>query len=128
MKLKLYYSTKQQPLDYPPNNGFSEAMDILASLQSQGIIYEKIDTTELPDDKVYEAYADAWHPSVSKKFGIRRVFGTRRRSGCFFGREVPALLVYEDSDSRPCDVYPQERLGQTITIKEYLTGLLAHSA
>lgn len=128
MKLKLYYSTKQHPLDDPTNHGFSEAVDLLAFLQSQGIICEKIDTTELPNDKVYEAYAAAWHSSVSKKFGIRRVFGTRRRSGCFFGREVPALLVYEDSGRHPIDVYPQERLGRTITIKEYLTGLLAHSA
>ena len=65
--------------------------------------------------------------NVPRKFGIRRVFGTRRRSGCFFGREVPALLVYEDSGSHPIDVYPQQRLGRTITINEFLKGFLTDS-
>ena len=127
MKLKLYYSTVQQPLDNPANHAFSEAIDILADVQKQGIRCEKIDTAELPHEKVYEAYADAWAPAVSKKFAIRRVFGTRRRSGCFFGREVPALLVYEDGSRHPVDVYPQEKLGRTITIRDYLTDLLADS-
>ena len=65
--------------------------------------------------------------NVSRKFGTRRVFGTRRRSGCFFGQEVLALLMYEYSGKHPIDVYPQEKLGRTITIKEYLTGLLVNS-
>lgn len=99
-------------------------MDLLGTLQSQGIHCEQIDTAELPNEKLYEAYADAWIPSVYRKFGIRRVFGTRRRSGCFFGREVPALLVYEDGGRAPIDVYPHEELGHTVTIRDLLMGLL----
>ena len=125
MKLKLYYSTVQQPLDDRANRAFSEAMDLLADAQKQGIRCEKIDTAELPPEKVYEAYADAWAPAVFKKFAIRRVFGTRRRSGCYFGREVPALLVYDDDREQPTDVYPHEELGRTVTIGEFLGDLLA---
>ena len=45
MRIKLCYSAKQQPLDYLSIDGFGEAMDILASLQSQGIVCEKMDIT-----------------------------------------------------------------------------------
>lgn len=124
MKLKLYYSTKQQPLDQPANHGFREAMDILASLGSLDIVCEMIDTDGLPNDKVYEAYADAWRPSISKKLAIRRVFGTRRRSGRFFGKEVPALLVYDEDCGHPIDVYPHEELGRIITIRDFLKKLV----
>jgi hypothetical protein len=124
VNLKLYYSTKQQPLDDPANHGFSEAMDYLALARSQGIVCEKVDTSELPNNKVYEAYADAWRPSISRKLAIRRVFGTRRRSGCFFGREVPALLVYDENGDHPIDVYPHEELGRIVTIREYVRKLL----
>jgi len=127
VKLKLYYNSKQHPQNDPANQGFSEAMDLLAVLESQGIHCDRIDTVRLPNEKVYEAYADAWTPSVSRKFAIRRVFGTRRRSGCYFGREVPALLVYEDSNGDPIDVYPHEKLGRTVTIKDFLKGLLTDS-
>jgi hypothetical protein len=75
--------------------------------------------------KVYRAYADAWLPSVSKKFGIRRVFGTRHLGGCFFGREVPALLVFKDDEEQPVNVYPHEEHGRIVTIKEFMQALLS---
>lgn len=98
-------------------------MELLTVLEQQGINCERVDTSRLSDREVYEAYAKAWAPSVSKKLGIRRVFGTRRRSGCFFGRGVPALLVYGGDGDHPVDVYPHEKLGRTITIKEFLEEL-----
>jgi hypothetical protein len=63
-------------------------------------------------------------PSVIKKFGIRRVFGSRRRSGWLFGREVPALLVYEEEGEDPVDVYPHDELGIIKTTKQYLENML----
>lgn len=125
MKLKLYYSTEQQPLGDPANQGFSEAMELLTLLERQGISCERIDTSKLSDEEIYEAYARAWTPSVFKKLGIRRVFGTRRRSGCFFGKGVPALLVYDEDEDHPVDVYPHEELSRTITIKEFLEELVS---
>jgi len=125
VELKLYYSTQQDPADNQANAGLNEAMERLHRLRDRGIACEKIDTALLPDETIYKAYVDAWTPSIAKKFGIRRVFGTRRRSGCYFGREVPALLVYEDDSESPIDIYPREELGRTVTIEEFLTDLLA---
>ncbi|MFQ5855749.1 MAG: hypothetical protein ACE5LU_08930 [Anaerolineae bacterium] len=127
VELKLYYNTQQEPADNPANAGLFEAMELLSRLQNRGITCEKIDTAALPDETIYRAYADAWIPSVSKKFAIRRVFGTRRRSGCYFGREVPALLVYENDGEHPVDVYPREEFGRTVMLREFLEDLLADS-
>lgn len=126
MQLKLYYSTQHQPADTPANAGLGAALDRLPQLRDLDISCQKIDTADLSDGAVYQAYAAAWAPAISKKFGIRRVFGTRRRSGCYFGREVPALLVYEDDGEEPSDVYPREELGRTVTIAEFLKDLVVN--
>jgi len=123
MKVKLYYSTEQHPFGDPANQGFDEVMALLTLLEKQGIGCERIDTSKLSDEEIYEAYAKAWIPSVFKKLGIRRIFGTRRRSGCFFGREVPALLVYDEDEDHPVDIYPHEERGRIMTIKEFLERL-----
>jgi hypothetical protein len=124
MKLKLYYSTEHPPLEDPANQGFGEAIELLTALEQQGVNSERVDTSQLSDEEIYAAYTKACVPSVFKKFRIRRVFGTRRRSGCFFGRGVPALLVYGGDGDHPADVYPHEELGRTVTIKEFLEGLV----
>jgi len=123
MKLKLYWSTKHKLIDVPFNKQFYEVTNLLQQLKKKGISSEVIDTDSLSDDALYTAYQNAVVPSVHWKFGIRRVFGTRRRSGCYFGREVPALLVYEEGESYPGDVYPHEE-GQVRvrTIYEFLQG------
>lgn len=123
MRLKLYHSTEGQPFGDRANQGFSEAMELLAVLEQQGVTCERVDTSRLSDGEIYEAYATAWMPSVSRKLGIRRIFGTRRRSGCFFGRGVPALLVYGGDGNHPIDVYPHEELGRIVTIQEFLQKL-----
>ncbi len=122
--LKLYYSNATKPLSDSANDGFEKALELLRQLQNENVTCEVVDTTRLSEEELYKAYAKAWLPSVSKKYGIRRVFGTRRRSGCFFGREVPALVVYEDDKENPVDIYPREELGRTVTIKEFLQDLV----
>jgi hypothetical protein len=101
-------------------------MEILTLLERRGINCERIDTSKLSEEDLYKAYLKAWTPSVFKKLGIRRIFGTRRRSGCFFGKGVAALLVYDEDEDQPVDVYPHEELGRTITIKEFLEELVIH--
>jgi hypothetical protein len=109
MLLKLYQSSAQAPEDVPANKGYRNVANLLRLLSRRGIESETIDIVRLSPDDLLKAYNDAVAPSVRKKFGIRRVFGSRRRSGSFFGREVPALLVYEEEDREtPGDVYPQE--------------------
>ena len=133
MKLKLYWSTKHELADVPSNKQFYEVMNLLKQLQKKGITSNIIDTASLPDSEIHRVYQDAVVPSVHQKFGIRRVFGSRRRSGCFFGKEIPAILAYEEGEQYPHHVYPHEEgQGQVRTIYEYLqdvmTGLLTRSS
>ena len=74
-----------------------------------------------------EAYVSrAVRPSVSKRYRVRRVFGTNKYSGQYFGGAVPALVVLENG--RPVDVYPhEEQDGTIVTIRDYLDRIGAGS-
>ncbi len=45
-------------------------------------------------------YIEAIAPSVLKKYRVRQVYGSRRRAGWPFGREVPALAVVGRRESQ----------------------------
>jgi hypothetical protein len=128
MRVTLYYSSEHTLLDTPDNAGFDldKALSLLEKLVRQGkLVYEVIDTSRLSSREVYEAYTQATIPAVVKGrvgYNIKHVYGSRRKSGVYFGREIPALLVYEEGEN-PSDVYPH-RLGEAeITIKEFLESL-----
>ncbi|MFC2012627.1 hypothetical protein ACFLVU_05805 [Chloroflexota bacterium] len=124
MILKLYHSGTHQPPDVPANKGLPNVTNLLKLLQRKGIDSQIIDIDSLSDEEALKAYSDAVVPSVFKKFGIRRVFGSRRRSGVLFGREIPALLVYDDDQEYPSDVYPHdEGQGKIVTIEGFLYNL-----
>lgn len=127
MKLELFYSSKHLPFDVPENEGFDldEVLRLLEGLKDQAI-YSVTDTSALSKGDLYEVYKLAMVPAVRKGrtgYNIRRVFGSRRISGHYFGREVPALLVYEEEGKNPTDVYPHQ-IGATVkTIREFLEDL-----
>jgi hypothetical protein len=81
-------------------------------------------------DEQLELWRDqATAASVWRHQAIRQTFGSRGRGGLpFFGRQVPALLVYEGEETIPVAVYPHsETRGDTrtdFTIEGYLKGLL----
>ena len=124
LKLILYYSSDHKPLEDPANRGLSE-VDRLWEKLPKNINKEKIDTNNMDEEELGKIYSKSCYPSVfTKKYKIRQVFGSRKRSGCFFCREVPALLVYKDIEY-PIDVYPhEEKGGKIITIKEFLEKLI----
>ncbi len=126
MLLKLYYNPDEQVLSVPANKGFSEVPGLLTSLKEKGIECEEIDTNVMSPGEIYKVYTEACTPSIVKGrmgYRVRQIFGSRRQSGAFFGKGVPALLVYEEEGQLPVDVYPHEELGRLITIKEFLQGL-----
>ena len=124
MILRLYQSTKHRLLDIPCNKDFDNVENLLKLLSRKGITVEIINMDSLSEADTLKAYSDAVMPSVSKKFGIRRVFGSRRRSGWLFGKGVPALLVYEEDEGYPIDVYPHDEGQDRIrTVKEFLFDL-----
>ena len=127
LKLILYYSSEHKPIEDPANRGFNE-VDGLWKKLPKNINKEKIDTKDMNEEELGKIYSRSWYPSVfTKKYKIRQVFGSRKRSGCFFAKEVPALFVYEDIEhpENPIDVYPhEEKGGKIITIKEFLEKLI----
>jgi hypothetical protein len=94
----------------------------LQSLRKKNVQLKIIDISNMPEDEVYKIYTNACIPSVYKKYKIRRVFGSHRRSGIFFGIK-PALLVYEGESLYPTDVYPHDIHGKVITIEDFLKSL-----
>ena len=89
-------------------------------LEETGIAYRVVDADALTPQGREEAYHSlAVRPSVRRRYRVRRVFGTNKYPGSFFGAAVPALVVFEDG--RPVDVYPHEQQdGTIVTIEDYL--------
>jgi len=123
MKFILYFDSQTSPLQASANTGFQEAMTIAKALQRKGLPLKLVNTERLNAEEVQKGYSAAVVASVQKKYRIRQIFGSRRRSGWLFGRGVPALLVYGQSEKVPDEVYPHEQLGRVVTIKEFLDGV-----
>lgn len=96
----------------------------LDELERRGAKVRRIDPGTLDAEQFRHAYAEAVIPAVYKKYEVKRMFGTNRHSACFFGREVPALVVKQASDPIG-DTYPHRESGTiVVTIHEFLTGAL----
>ena len=130
MRLRLYYARGSE-IDDPANTGLEEALEFLPRLEAKGISVEIVDSSKLSREELREAYFEASQPAVVKHFGVRLVFGSRRRGGGpFFGKEIPALLVYEEGAKYPSDVYPHQKPGggPVVTIKDFLSTLMEGEA
>jgi hypothetical protein len=126
MKLEFYWAGEEQLFGVPANEGIEEALGLLSSIpHDESVLVEIVDTNELSEERIREVYSKACTPAIWKHIGIRRVFGTKRRGdGPFFGREVPALLVYEAGERHPSDVYPHQKPGKgpVVTIRDFLSA------
>ena len=117
---EVYYNAGEVREGDPVNGGLSA--DDLPRLERQlrevGAEYRVVGG--LTQQEREEAYVSrAVRPSVSKRYRVRRVFGTNKYSGQDFGGAVPALVVLENG--RPVDVYPhEEQDGTIVTIRDYL--------
>lgn len=121
MRLELYYDSTVEPFRKAAFN-HEEIFKLINMAKSRGIGVTIIDTANWDISMLYEIYLRAVIPSVQKRYRIRKVFGTARDSGRYFGRQIPALLVYEDD--RVLDVYPHEEGRRITPITEFLEGLL----
>jgi hypothetical protein len=125
MYLELYFDPGGQVFDQPENAGFSEVPGLLENLRQRGIQVDVRNTGEMTEEERQAAYRKAVAVAIKSKYKIRQVFGSRRRGGgLHFGKEVPALLVYQErGDPNAQDVYPHDENGRIITIREYLGRL-----
>ena len=106
------------------NVGFSVVMYLLWLLDRKGIPTEIVDVNNIPEEERGRAYSEIIPLAVSKKFRIRRVFGTKHESGSRFGKEVPALLIYDGEPKYLVDVYPRiEEQDRVVTIADYFMGV-----
>jgi len=93
---------------------------LLEKLKKKGKIdYKIIETSKMNDSELRAHYTKALLPSVWNKYRIRTVFGTNRNSGCFFGKEQPALLIEGDV----WEIFPHEKDGKKVIIEKFLSSL-----
>ncbi len=106
--------------DAPENEGVERAV---RQIREAAIEYRVVDAGAMTREEAQSAYERlAVPPSVRRRYRVRRVFGTNKYTGGFFGKGVPALVVLENG--RPQDVYPhEEQDGTIVTIKDYLDRL-----
>jgi len=107
--------------------GQSEKPSLHVSSHTYDWEYEVIlkDTSKMSEEMIKKIYfTKANVAAIMKKCDIATVFGTKENEGNFFGKEVPALLVYKDSNfGYPQEIYPRNEKGSIITIEEYLSSL-----
>lgn len=124
MRMKLYRSSSHRPFDIPENAGLDQVDGLLVAVRVRGVGADVVDTAAVPEAQREAAYFEAATVAVRRHVPLRRVFGSNRAGGtAFFGREVPALVVYDDHGGSPIDVLPREKDGVLVTIRDYLTGL-----
>ena len=126
MRFDLYYADGDVMTDALENEGF-DPLKIWALLsrlkEERGIEFRITDVSNFSTSEIYKAYESAVVASVWNRYRIRKVFGTNSSSASFFGKGIPALLVYEGE--RPVHVFPHEEGGAgLVTIRGYLDSLL----
>jgi hypothetical protein len=120
LRLHLYYDATVEPFATVVGD-LARILATLRGLRERGFNVELTDTSEWTDSMLYDVYSEVARLAAVKKIRVRKVFGTARDSGKYFGRKVPALLVYEGGNL--VDVYPKIERGRLITIEEYLNRI-----
>jgi len=115
-RIELYYNSQIET----PWSDLKRIRLQLRKLEEAGIPIRLIDTASMEDQQIFEHYMEATYPSVRKQYRIRQIFGTQNKSGQFFGRQQPALLVYRGEDKKPVDVYPHDENGNRVLIEDLL--------
>jgi hypothetical protein len=115
-RIKFYYNSQIDP----PGCNLKHVQQKLEKLSDAGIPVTMIDTAKMEDEQLYKDYMEATYPSVRKQYRIRQIFGSQNKSGQFFGRQQPALVVYQEEDSHPVDVYPHDENGVRVRIEDFL--------
>lgn len=125
MKLRVIHHSLIFPFASEENEGFdlSEVHGILRRLETLGVQWEVTDSRNISEEELGNLYLESTIPTARKKYRVRQVFGSKRRAGGLFGREVPALLVYESGKAYPVDVLPHRRGTRLVTIRAFLDDL-----
>jgi len=125
MKLTYFWSSdpNRKPFNILQNEGIETVPHLLEKLRTKGWDVESVDTANMTERQRFESYSRVTQPAVYKHYDIRKILGTNRRSACWFGAEVPALLA-TDSNSIG-DAYPHRKGNRITTIQSALMRLSA---
>lgn len=108
------------------NKGIEAVPGLLQELERRGAIVNKIDSSTLSNDQRIHEYSKAIIPAVYKKYEVKRIFGTNRHSACWFGVQVPALIVKHNAQDMVGDTFPHRVPPNSfITIHDFLRSALA---
>jgi len=124
MKLTYFWSSdlNRKPFNIDQNEGIETVPHLLEKLRGKGWDIESVDTANMTERQRFESYSRVTQPAVYKHYDIRKILGTNRRSACWFGAEVPALLAtHNDSIG---DAYPHRKGNRIVTIHGALVHLL----
>lgn len=123
LKYELFYDPNLSVIfdTHPQNKGVRDVLEHIDNFRKEGVPIEKRNTAKMSATDLEHAYIRAILPSVYRKYRVRRIFGSNRQAGLFFGRGVPALLISDTTHKTPGDVYPHEKAGRIVTIHDFLT-------
>lgn len=128
MKLTYFWSSDpaRKPFSDERNEDIEAVASLLAQVRARGDDVEFVDTANLTEKERIESYAYVILPAVYRHYEVKRMLGTNRRSACFFGAEVPALLA--TGADLVGDTYPHRKRNRIMTIHAFLIGILAAHA
>lgn len=118
--LEFFYDSTVEPFRIDDVN-VPGILALLEEISVKGVKVTVHDTAGWDYAMQMDHYMRAVGVSVRKRYGLRRIFGSARTSGLFFGRQVPALLVIENGEVT--DVYPHMEAGRRHTITDFLRKL-----
>jgi len=121
-KLVFLYDRTAKPLG---DANMQEIEGLLKQAEAAGISCERLNTKDMDEAELQEWRDKAFGVAVRFKQGIRQPFGSRREGMLpYFGKEVPALFVYEEGEAEPVAVYPHRKAKERRSIEGYLRQLL----
>jgi len=116
----LYDSTIQ-----PWHADLQAIQENLSRLAGKGVRCELLDTNDMLEQDLNRWHDEATAAAVWRHQEIRQAFGSRKEGGLpYFGKQVPALLVYEEGEEIPVAVYPHREKRDRTYIDFTIEGFL----
>ncbi len=108
------------PTETNSRSDIKKILQLLENLKkSKKLDLEIVDTSKMNDSERVNAYIHVIGPSIFNKYQVRRVFGTNRQSGIWFGKEQPALYLEGDV----WEILPHRKNGIDVSIESFLEEL-----
>ena len=102
-RIKLFYSSKIEE----PWCDLKKIFSLLDKLKGAKISIEIIDIAEMTEGERHRIYTkEVVYPSVLNRYRIGHIFGTRQKSGSYFGKKQPCLLFYGIDAERELPLRP----------------------